>query len=175
MVLRAAQLLTSNTADAEDLAQEALMKAFSGIASFKPIQTAQSAEVPGIRSWLLTILRRTHIDRLRAAGSRIRTESLEGVEGVAVPAAPDSVSGPTLVAQDVLEQFSDEKMISALCELPDDQRWTLLLADIEGLDHSEVAKVLDVAVGTVKSRVHRARAELREKLAGMVAGSRGAG
>ena len=64
----------------------------------------------------------------------------------------------------MLESFSDAQVISALAELPEDQRMTLFLSDVESMSQEDIADVLDVAVGTVKSRVSRARRTLREKL-----------
>ena len=66
--------------------------------------------------------------------------------------------------RDVLESFSDEQVISALQGLPEEMRWTLLLLDVEGLEQADVAKTLEIPVGTVKSRAHRARAMLRTAL-----------
>jgi RNA polymerase sigma-70 factor (ECF subfamily) len=55
-------------------------------------------------------------------------------------------------------------LIDALRQLPDEIRWTLLLVDVEGMDHADAARVLDVPVGTIKSRAHRGRTMLREAL-----------
>ena len=67
-------------------------------------------------------------------------------------------------AEDVLENFADEDVISAMRQLSDDQRLTVFLVDVEQLSHEEVAEIMDVAVGTVKSRTSRARSELRKRL-----------
>ena len=64
----------------------------------------------------------------------------------------------------MIENFSDEQIIKALSELPEDQRLTLFLTDVEQLSQKEVAQITGVAVGTVKSRASRARAELKNKL-----------
>src|SRR5687767_8417907 len=83
-VLRTAQILTGNPADAEDLAQETLLKAFKSIGQFR--------DGTDVRAWLLTILRNTRIDRLRAAGASAATVSLDnlGVE----PESGDEPGGP---------------------------------------------------------------------------------
>ncbi len=65
---------------------------------------------------------------------------------------------------DILENFSDENVIRALKQLPDEQRLTVFLVDVEQLSHEEVAEITDVAVGTVKSRSSRGRAALRRTL-----------
>jgi RNA polymerase sigma-70 factor (ECF subfamily) len=64
----------------------------------------------------------------------------------------------------LLQRFSDRHMIQALQCLPEEIRWTLLLVDVEGIDHAEAAAILGVPVGTVKSRAHRGRRMLREAL-----------
>lgn len=66
----------------------------------------------------------------------------------------------------LLEQFADVEVIKALQALPEEMRWTLLLVDVEGLDFATAAEILNVPVGTVKSRAHRGRAMLKEKLLG---------
>jgi len=67
-------------------------------------------------------------------------------------------------AEDVLANFSDDEVRRALGELPDDQRLTLFLVDVEGLSQEEVAEITGVPAGTVKSRTSRARAALKERL-----------
>ena len=67
-------------------------------------------------------------------------------------------------AEDLLENFSDDQVIQAMRQLPDDQRLTLFLIDVEQLSQEEVAQITGVAVGTVKSRTSRARMELRRRL-----------
>jgi RNA polymerase sigma-70 factor (ECF subfamily) len=67
-------------------------------------------------------------------------------------------------AEDLLENFSGDQIIKAMSNLPEDQRLTLYLTDVEGLDHEEVSEIMEVAVGTVKSRVSRARARLKTML-----------
>lgn len=156
-VLRYAQMLTGSTAEAEDLSQETLLKAFRAIDQFEP--------GTNVRAWLMTILRRTHIDRVRASAARpsVSLDSLpidpQAVERVE-PGDPSDWND----AEAMLQQFGDQTIIDALKELSDDMRWTLLLVDVEGLDLAEAAKVLGVAVGTVKSRSHRARAMLKTHL-----------
>lgn len=153
-VLRAAQFLTRNIAEAEDLAQETMLKAFKSIDRFKP--------GTDMKAWLMTILRNTRIDALRSA-RRPATLSLDDVGDVAEPAmvpAQQAWQHP----QEVLQAFSDEQVIEALKRLPEEIRWTLMLVDVEQMDHAEAANVLDVPVGTIKSRAHRGRAMLRQLL-----------
>ena len=160
LVLRTALILCGGrVADAEDLAQETMLKAFRSIDRFAPGTDA--------RAWLLTILRHARVDRIRASAPAAGTVSLDGLPHD--PPAPSENAEPdrqTVVddPQALLNEFSDADMIAALARLPEEIRWTLLLVDVEGMDHKEAAEVLGVPVGTIKSRAHRGRAMLRDAL-----------
>lgn len=156
-VLRTAQFLTRDSAEADDLAQETMLKAFRALATFRAGTDA--------RAWLMTILRRARIDRLRAAASADANVSLDRL--VSEPPAPPrdaSADGLWKEPEAVLQEFSDRHVIAALRSLPEEIRWTLLLVDVEAMDHADAAAVLDVPVGTVKSRAFRGRAMLRDAL-----------
>jgi RNA polymerase sigma-70 factor (ECF subfamily) len=121
------------------------------------------------RAWLLAILRNVRIDRLRQNKAQARDVSLDQL--ATEPADNDqAIDEPPgwEQPQEILEAFSDQQMIDALQQLPEEIRWTLLLVDVEQLDHREAAEILDVPVGTIKSRAHRGRAMLRQALAPMV-------
>lgn len=155
-VLRTAQCLTHSTADAEDLAQETMLKAF------KAIRTVRDTLL--VKAWLMTILRRARIDQARSTNSEASLDQLE-IDPACHDAVGDlSLSGVRRDPQDVLSSMSDEKVIHALRELPQGIRWALLLVDVEGMDQREAGAVLGVPVGTVKSRLHRGRAMLRTVL-----------
>ena len=159
-VLRTARILCGgNAAEADDLAQEAMLKAFRAIDQFR--------EGTDARAWLLTILRHARVDRVRSAASEAGTVSLDALpqEPPGSPAADeprreDVVENPDVV----LGEFTDADVIRALARLPEEIRWTLLLVDVEQMDHSEAAEVLHVPVGTIKSRAHRGRLMLRDEL-----------
>lgn len=154
-VLRTAKFLTRDDAEAEDLAQETMLKAFRFLGQF--------ADGTDAKGWLMSILRNTRIDRLRAAALERANISLEQLE--VEPAGDEpSIDEGWDHPEDVLNAFSDKQVIEALKTLPEDIRWTLLLVDVEGMDHRDAAGVLDVPVGTVKSRAHRGRAMLRKVL-----------
>lgn len=152
-ILRAAQFLTRNRAEAEDLAQDTMLKAFRSVHKFAPGTDC--------KAWLMTILRNTRIDGLRTR--RPAALSLDDVADIAE--SPES--GDELVwehPEDLLQTFSDEEMITALKQLPEEIRWTLMLVDVEQMDHAQAATVLAVPVGTIKSRAHRGRLMLRQIL-----------
>jgi RNA polymerase sigma-70 factor (ECF subfamily) len=156
-ILRAARIQTANADEADDLAQETLLKAFNAIDSFRPGSNA--------RAWLLTILRNTRIDRLRAAGPG-KSFPLHNLadEPQGPPPTPDFDPAIWNDPDDLLSSFSDAEMIDALQNIPEELRWTLLLVDVEQLDHALAAGIMQIPVGTVKSRVHRGRAALRQAL-----------
>lgn len=152
-VLRAALALCGDRDRAEDLVQETYLKALGRFESFR--------KGTNCKAWLMRILRNAWIDRLR----RLK------VAGPAVPldetvlaAADDEPETPWTDAHDVLEKFSDAEVIRALRTLSDDQRLALVLVDVEEMRHEDVAEILGVAVGTVKSRTSRARAKLKTLL-----------
>jgi len=150
LIFRAAMALCGQRAAAEDLVQTTFLKAWERFDSFRPGTNC--------RPWLMTILRNTWIDELRrrrAAGPRV---AIEGE--LPAPPPPERTD-----AADLLENFGDPEIIRALAGLPEEQRLTLFLVDVERLSHDEVAEITRVPVGTVKRRSGRARAVLREKLA----------
>ena len=157
-VLRVARILTGDDADAADLAQETLLKAL------RSLQTLR--EGSDVRAWLLAILRHARVDQLRVARRSAGTLSLDQIEvDPAEPSDADSIVSETWEQPaEILNAFSDQQVIEALQKLPEEIRLTLLLVDVEQLDHHEAASILDVPTGTIKSRTHRGRAMLRELL-----------
>lgn len=159
VVVRTAQCLTRNADQADDLAQETMIKAMRAIDSYR--------SGSNMKAWLLTILRRTHIDWLRVSRNRPLQLSLDegGVDiegkGEATAGKFDDHWGEP---EELMGRFEDEEVIEALQNIPEDIRWTLLLVDVEQMEHAEAAIALDVAVGTIKSRTHRGRAMLRDRL-----------
>lgn len=145
---RVAMSLTRNRADAEDLVQETLLRAYKAIGSF-------DGRYP--RAWLLTILRNTERNRHR----RRRPELLND---------PDTVeergpaTEPDVVEQRVEDIDFDRAVTEALAELPDNFRRVVELVDVDGLTYQETADLLGVPLGTVMSRLHRARRRIRELL-----------
>ena len=156
-ILRTAQVLSRNAAEAEDLTQDTMVKAFKSLDSLR----ADSC----VRAWLLTILRRAHIDAARS--THVSTRSLEAMNlDPAAQIESGRTDGEATWDQpdDVLETFSDHQILLALKELPKEIRWTLLLVDVEGLDQRDASEVLGIPVGTVKSRLGRGRAMLHAVL-----------
>ena len=156
-------MLMRDAAAADDLAQETLLKAFQGIESFKE-RTGISGGGGGAKAWLMTILRHARIDRIRSTARDRNNISLEGAE---LDLADPNKSTPELTVtnpEELLEQLSDATLISALQELPEEIRWTMLLVEVQGLSHAEAGAVLGVPEGTVKSRTFRGRGMLKTHL-----------
>ncbi len=129
------------------------------IKAFKSLDSFRSGT--DTKAWLMTILRNTRIDRLRSAAASKANVSLEQLAGEPeAPAQPHAGEAAWENPGSVLEAFSDRQVIAALQQLPEEIRWTLLLVDVEQMDHRDAAVMLDVPIGTIKSRAHRGRAML---------------
>jgi RNA polymerase sigma factor (sigma-70 family) len=150
-LLRQALWLTQNEAEAEDLAQETLSKALRAFSSFTPDTN--------FKAWIFRILRNTFLTS-RTGIAAMRTTFLEDHEGL-----EDSVVDASTSPEETLIQLDDAATVQqALQQLPASHRDCLLLCDVEELRYKEIAVILDVPVGTVMSRISRARAALRAHL-----------
>jgi RNA polymerase sigma-70 factor, ECF subfamily len=145
--------LTADPSRAEDLVQETLLKAFRSWQQFQP--------GTNIRSWLFTILRNTFISAYRRRRREPIPTDIETAEQHAVFGKDAEDPEGTFFARMV-----DPRVLEALDALPDDFREALVLSAIECLSNAEIAGMLDIPVGTVKSRVFRARRRLQEALYG---------
>ena len=151
-IYRAAVALCGRTAQADDLTQMTFLKAIENFASF--------TTGTNCKAWLLKILRNAWIDQFRKS----QGQQSQPLQEQYVAAEPEMEETVWSNAWDILDNFSDEQVIQALSQLPDDQRLALFLADVEQLTLEEVAKIMDVPAGTIKSRTSRARAFLRRML-----------
>ena len=151
----AALRMTGNRCDAEDLVQETLARAYAGFHQFTP--------GTNLRAWLFKILATTFINVCRKR-KRQPVMSLRGdfdAETADVGALPQAARSAEAEA---LDQQFDGQVLRALQELPESFRVAIYLADIEGYPYKEVAEIMGTPLGTVMSRLHRARAKLREQL-----------
>ncbi|NOH04701.1 MAG: RNA polymerase sigma factor [Chloroflexi bacterium] len=156
MAYRHAYSLLGDPEAAEDTTQDSFIKAFEGIRSFRG---------GSFRSWLLRIVSNTAYDVLRQSKRR-PTQPLypEGDDGEEIE-SPAWLADPNVSVQGAVEQSEEAKYIyRALDELPDVHRSILTLVDLYDLDYSEAARVLKVPIGTVKSRLARARLQMKAKL-----------
>ncbi len=163
-IYRVAYRLTGNHEDAEDLVQEALLEAYESFGRFK-LGTY-------FDRWLFRILRNTYIDGTRAR-PRLAMQSLdepvETEEGT--QAKREIVDWSNHPETRMLAATMDEPIQQALLALPEDFRLVVILSDIEGLSYEEVSQIVGCPVGTVRSRLHRGRLLLKDKLQAYVAGS----
>lgn len=164
-IYRVAYRLTGNRDDAEDLSQEAIVEAFRAFDRYQPGTYFDR--------WLYRIMTRTHIDRVRR---RIRRPEVS-LDAPVTPGGDPLVTLMGDVRDDpqYLTEITDldGTIQAALDGLPDEFRTAVILADIEGLSYDEVAAVLGCPVGTVRSRLHRARGMLRNTLRPLLKGRRG--
>lgn len=147
--------------DAEDLAQEVFLKAYRHIASFEGRSS--------LYTWLYSIAINVVISHRRRTGSRRRLNPIslhEGGEGERPLEVADRSATP-----DVLSEHHElgERIEQAIAQLDDEQRTIVVLRDIEGFDYEEIGTLLGCPQGTVKSRLHRARLVLRERLKDLLA------
>jgi RNA polymerase sigma-70 factor (ECF subfamily) len=149
-----ARYLTKNPSDAEDLVQETYGRAIKASAQFAP--------GTNLKAWLFRILRNAFMSHYRRDRHNPVTGGLDTVTP-RLPAAKDIGRQRDSVEIDRLRKAAAEDIERALLSLTDDAR-TVILLDLEGLSELESAEVLGCAVGTVKSRLSRARAALRETL-----------
>jgi RNA polymerase sigma factor (sigma-70 family) len=145
-----ARLFTRNRADAEDVVQEACLRAFRGIGGFAG---------GNARAWVLSIVRNTALTWLgkNRPAALVVVDDLESIERAqAIPGDPDSETPETAL----IAKTDRARLEAAIAELPAPFRETLVLRDVQGLDYREIAEVTDVPIGTVMSRLARARRRL---------------
>ena len=142
--------LTQNEADARDLTQEAFIRVYRAWRSFKPGTS--------FLSWIYRIVTNLHRDELRRRKGRYQEEIPEDHElqehGGNRPLAVEPI-------EEYVESQLSEPVSKALADLATEQRQIVLLADVEGYSYQEIAEIAGCTVGTVRSRLHRARGQLR--------------
>lgn len=146
--------LTNNSAEAEDLVQETFVRAFRFFHRYD--------ESLPFTNWLYRIMSNAHIDMVRRRG-RLKTTSLEqpSANGLATVEVPDADSSPD---RDFLDNAMGEHVQNALSTMTPEFRTAVVLADVEGMAYEEIAEVMNTSVGTVRSRIHRGRKQLRKHL-----------
>lgn len=152
VLYRVALRLTGNAADAEDLVQETMLRAYRSWDRYTPGTNA--------KGWLLTILRHLFINEYRRKSRHPETVDVDTIE-------------PFALFQEVQEEdpqgaffdkIVDDEVLREIDKLPEAFRETLVLSDVEGMSYQEIAKILEIPVGTVKSRLFRARKVLQGRL-----------
>ena len=164
MLYRLARRMTHDANRAEDLVQDAYLRAFAASDSFE-------LKAYGIRPWLIRILRNVHFSkaqREKKQPTAIEDEELQGMEGDSADSSPRSTalsqSGSFDLAGINFEAM-DERLAAEVAQLPSDYQAVLLLWAVDELSYKEIADACDIPIGTVMSRLHRARSRLATSLA----------
>jgi RNA polymerase sigma-70 factor (ECF subfamily) len=147
--------LTYNEEDANDLVQETFMKAFRFINSFDSGTNA--------KAWLFKILKNGFINEYRRKKKEPNKVDYEDI--IAYQDADEENGGVAFdLREDIFDGMMGDEITIALNRLPIDYKTVILLCDIEGFTYEEIAKIIDIPIGTVRSRLHRARNMLKESL-----------
>lgn len=154
----AALRMTRNPSDAEDLVQEAYLKAYAAFHQYTP--------GTNLKAWLYRILTNTFINNYRKKQRQPQESGSENIEDWQIAqAANHSASDGKSAEIEALEHIPDSDVKEALQSLPDDFRMVVYYADVEGLPYKEIAEIMETPLGTVMSRLHRGRKQLRDMLA----------
>ena len=146
-----------NPADAEDLVQETYVKAFQAFERFKP--------GTNLKAWLYRIMTNTYINSYRKAQrrpSQLPTEEITDYQ--LLSHASHESSGLESAEVEALKLLPDSQITEALNQLSEDYRMVVYYSDVEGLPYKEIAEIMDTPLGTVMSRLHRGRKQLRDLL-----------
>jgi RNA polymerase sigma-70 factor, ECF subfamily len=150
---RLAYHLAGNADEAEDLTQETYLRAYRGFAGFRG---------GDVRAWLFTILRHVFLDECRRRRRMPVTESAD--DDAFARTNQDARTWAPSAESEALRRLPSDAVERAFAVLPPDWRLVVLLADVEELSYREIAEIMEIPLGTVMSRLHRAHRRLQERL-----------
>ncbi|WP_297588296.1 sigma-70 family RNA polymerase sigma factor [uncultured Corynebacterium sp.] len=149
--------MTRNPQDAEDLVQETYLKAYKAFDRFTP--------GTNLKAWLYRIMTNTYINTYRKKQRRPLVTSADDVtDNQLYTSSSHDSTGLESAEVEALKQMPNSRISEALNSLNEDYRMVVYYADVEGLAYKEIADVMDIPLGTVMSRLHRGRKQLREML-----------
>jgi len=156
-VYRVARRLVGSREEAEDLVQDTYARAFRSWRSYTP--------GTNMRAWLLRILTNLNIDRGRRIQRSPDLQPLEETDYYLANRVAESRGEQALEQERVVEGLSQDSIVNALSSLPHNFRDVVVLVDIGEFSYADAAQILDVPIGTVMSRLHRGRRQLKQRLA----------
>lgn len=147
--------LTSDPNDAEDLVQDTIVKAYRFFSSYEKGTNA--------KAWLFRILKNSYINNYRKKSKQPNQVDYDEV-ATFYETIRDERTDTSDLEDKMYRELIDDDISAALEELPEDFRTVVLLCDVEGFTYEEIANMLDVPIGTIRSRLHRGRNLLRSQL-----------
>jgi RNA polymerase sigma-70 factor (ECF subfamily) len=144
--------LTGNAANADDLVQDTVTKAYRSWEKYE--------KGTNCRAWLVTIMRNTFINQFRRESKRPATVQFDSVEDVSIFESVQDRDPEGSFFRFIV----DDEVKQAIQDLPEDFRIPVVLSDVEGMSYAEIAAILELPVGTVKSRLFRGRRRLQQRL-----------
>jgi len=148
--------LTYNESDASDLVQETYLKAYRFIDKYLQGTNA--------KAWLFKILKNAFINQYRKQSKKPTKVDFEEIISFHDEEEPNRYSGHIDLREEIYQNMMGDEVTGAINALPVDFRTVILLCDIEGFTYEEISKIIDIPIGTVRSRLHRARNMLKEVL-----------